>query len=377
IEAGQYCTFSVSADGAVKACGKGSYGRLGLGDSNNQSMPKKLVLEPPRTMRKVSSSKGSDGHTLAVTAEGEVFSWGDGDYGKLGHGNSATQKYPKIIQGPLLGKVVVCVSAGYRHSAAVTNDGELYTWGEGDFGRLGHSDSHSRNVPTLVKDISGVGQVACGSSHTIAVAQDGRIVWSFGGGDNGKLGHGDTNRVYRPKVIEALHGFIIRKVCAGSQSSLALTSAGQVFAWGCGSCLGCGSSETTSLRPRLIEELSITKIIDISCGDSHCLALSHENEVFAWGNNAMGQCGQGHTSTPVTKPKKVIGLEGVSIQQITAGTSHSLAWTAVPTDRQLVAWHRPFCVDLEESTFTYLRSFLERYCDSISGDTPPAPFPSK
>ncbi|XP_062334757.1 probable E3 ubiquitin-protein ligase HERC1 [Osmerus eperlanus] len=377
IEAGQYCTFSVSADGSVKACGKGSYGRLGLGDSNNQSMPKKLVLEPPRSMRKVSSSKGSDGHTLAVTGEGEVFSWGDGDYGKLGHGNSATQKYPKIIQGPLLGKVVVCVSAGYRHSAAVTNDGELYTWGEGDFGRLGHSDSHSRNVPTLVKDISGVGQAACGSSHTVAVAQDGRIVWSFGGGDNGKLGHGDTSRVYRPKVVEALHGFIIRKVCAGSQSSLALTSAGQVFAWGCGSCLGCGSSETISLRPRFIEELSVTKIIDISCGDSHCLALSHENEVYAWGNNAMGQCGQGHTSTPVTKPKKVIGLEGVSIQQITAGTSHSLAWTAVPTDRQLVAWHRPFCVDLEESTFTYLRSFLERYCDGIGDETPPAPFPSK
>ncbi|KAA8584475.1 hypothetical protein FQN60_008260 [Etheostoma spectabile] len=374
IEAGQYCTFSVSADGSVKACGKGSYGRLGLGDSNNQSMPKKLVLEPHRNMKKVSSSKGSDGHTLAITIEGEVFSWGDGEYGKLGHGNSATQKYPKIIQGPLFGKVVVCVSAGYRHSAAVTNDGELYTWGEGDFGRLGHSDSQSRNMPTLVKDISGVGQVACGSSHTIAVAQDGRTVWSFGGGDNG---HGDTNRVYRPKVIEALHGFIIRKVCAGSQSSLALTSAGQVFAWGCGSCLGCGSSETTSLRPRFIEDLSITKIIDISCGDSHCLALTHENEVYAWGNNTMGQCGQGHTSTPITKPKKVIGLEGVSIQQITAGTSHSLAWTAVPTDRQLVAWHRPFCVDLEESTFTYLRNFLESYCDGIGDDTPPAPFLSK
>lgn len=105
IEAGQYCTFSVSSDGSVRACGKGSYGRLGLGDSNNQSVPKKLVLDPPRCMRKVSSSKGSDGHTLAVTVEGEVFSWGDGDYGKLGHGNSATQKYPKIIQGPLLGKV--------------------------------------------------------------------------------------------------------------------------------------------------------------------------------------------------------------------------------------------------------------------------------
>lgn len=74
IEAGQYCTFSVSADGSVKACGKGSYGRLGLGDSNNQSMPKKLVLEPHRNMKKVSSSKGSDGHTLAITLEGEVRS---------------------------------------------------------------------------------------------------------------------------------------------------------------------------------------------------------------------------------------------------------------------------------------------------------------
>lgn len=89
----------------MRACGKGSYGRLGLGDSNNQSTLKKLTFEPHRAIKKVSSSKGSDGHTLAFTSEGEVFSWGDGDYGKLGHGNSSTQKYPKLIQGPLQGKV--------------------------------------------------------------------------------------------------------------------------------------------------------------------------------------------------------------------------------------------------------------------------------
>ncbi|KAL4700556.1 hypothetical protein H8959_014560, partial [Pygathrix nigripes] len=334
IEAGQYCTFVISTDGSVRACGKGSYGRLGLGDSNNQSTLKKLTFEPHRSIKKVSSSKGSDGHTLAFTTEGEVFSWGDGDYGKLGHGNSSTQKYPKLIQGPLQGKVVVCVSAGYRHSAAVTEDGELYTWGEGDFGRLGHGDSNSRNIPTLVKDISNVGEVSCGSSHTIALSKDGRTVWSFGGGDNGKLGHGDTNRVYKPKVIEALQGMFIRKVCAGSQSSLALTSTGQVYAWGCGACLGCGSSEATALRPKLIEELAATRIVDVSIGDSHCLALSHDNEVYAWGNNSMGQCGQGNSTGPITKPKKVSGLDGIAIQQISAGTSHSLAWTALPRDRE-------------------------------------------
>ncbi|KAA0723274.1 putative E3 ubiquitin-protein ligase HERC1 [Triplophysa tibetana] len=377
IEAGQYCTFVISSDGSVRACGKGSYGRLGLGDSNNQSSLKKLTFEPHRAIKKVSSSKGSDGHTLAFTSEGgEVFSWGDGDYGKLGHGNSSTQKYPKLIQGPLQGKVVVCVSAGYRHSAAVSEDGELYTWGEGDFGRLGHGDSNSRNIPTLVKDISNVGEVSCGSSHTIALSKDGRTVWSFGGGDNGKLGHGDTNRVYKPKVVEALQGMFIRKVCAGSQSSLALTSTGQVYAWGCGACLGCGSSEATALRPKLTEELATTRVVDISIGDSHCLALSHDNEVYAWGNNSMGQCGQGNSTGPITKPKKVIGLDGVAIQQISAGTSHSLAWTALPRDRQVVAWHRPYCVDLEESTFSHLHSFLERYCDGINKEIPPLPFPS-
>ncbi|XP_072409417.1 probable E3 ubiquitin-protein ligase HERC1 isoform X1 [Chiloscyllium punctatum] len=376
IEAGQYCTFVISSDGSVRACGKGSYGRLGLGDSNNQSTLKKLTFEPHRAIKKISSSKGSDGHTLAFTTEGEVFSWGDGDYGKLGHGNSSTQKYPKLIQGPLQGKAVVCVSAGYRHSAAVTEDGELYSWGEGDFGRLGHGDSNSRNIPTLVKDISNVGEVSCGSSHTIALSKDGRTAWSFGGGDNGKLGHGDTNRVYKPKVIEALQGMFIRKVCAGSQSSLALTSTGQVYAWGCGACLGCGSSEATALRPKLIEELATTRVVDLSIGDSHCLALSHDNEVYAWGNNSMGQCGQGNSTGPITKPKKVIALDGVACQQVSAGTSHSLTWTALPRDRQVVAWHRPYCVDLEESTFSHLRSFLEWYCDGINSEVPPVPFPS-
>lgn len=58
-----------------------------------------------------------------------------------------------------------------------------------------------------------------------------------------------------------------------------------------------------------------------------------DNEVYAWGNNSMGQCGQGNSTGPITKPKKVIGLDGVAIQQISAGTSHSLAWTALPRDR--------------------------------------------
>lgn len=67
---------------------------------------------------------------------------------------------------------------------------------------------------------------------------------------------------------------------------------------------------------------------------SHCVSHRRaDNEVYAWGNNSMGQCGQGNSTGPITKPKKVVGLDGVAIQQISAGTSHSLAWTALPRDR--------------------------------------------
>lgn len=76
MEAGQHCSFVVHTDGSLSACGKGSYGRLGLGDSNNQSLPCKLNIDTK--FRKICSSKGSDGHTIGLSMSGQVYSWGDG-----------------------------------------------------------------------------------------------------------------------------------------------------------------------------------------------------------------------------------------------------------------------------------------------------------
>lgn len=76
VEAGQYCTFIIDTKGCVSACGKNSYGRLGLGNSSNQPVPKRININCK--IKQVSSSKGCDGHSLALSDTGEVYSWGDG-----------------------------------------------------------------------------------------------------------------------------------------------------------------------------------------------------------------------------------------------------------------------------------------------------------
>ena len=96
VTAGQYCTFVVQSNGTVLANGKGSYGRLGTGISASSSRPVNISFSAP--VASICSSKGSDGHSLAIGVNGELWSWGDGDYGKLGHGDSVTQKSPQLIE---------------------------------------------------------------------------------------------------------------------------------------------------------------------------------------------------------------------------------------------------------------------------------------
>ena len=178
--------------------------------------------------------------------------------------------------------------------------------------------------------------MSCGAAHTLALSTDMKTVWSFGAGDHGKLGHGDTARHYRPRVIDGLQGLDIAKIVAGNLVSMALTQNGEIWVWGSGPCLGLGSAEAVSLAPQLLEELAERDvfIVDVSIGDSHVLALSQECVVYAWGVNTMGQCGQGHVNSPIVRPVKVkMSLDGVPVHQISAGTSHSMAWTTLPPDK--------------------------------------------
>ena len=143
--------------------------------------------------------------------------------------------------------------------------------------------------------------------------------------------------------------------------------------------LGLGSSEATILLPRVIDELATSvRVVDVCAGDNHCLALSQDCSVYAWGVNKVGQCGLGHTNTPIVTPQKLKALEGKHIHQISAGTAHSTAWTALPKDRRFVLWHKPFCADLRPDTFVTLYELLRAFGSEWSrSQQPPAPFASR
>jgi len=109
---------------AVFTWGRGEDGQLGLGDTSDQDEPTYVDALRGVGVRQIACGSG---HTVVLTTDGEVFTWGRGDDGRLGHGCNGWKYVPRITQS-LTGQVVVQVTCGSYHTAAVTGNGDLYTW---------------------------------------------------------------------------------------------------------------------------------------------------------------------------------------------------------------------------------------------------------
>ncbi|MEE6507640.1 hypothetical protein FKM82_027611 [Ascaphus truei] len=344
--------------------------------SNNTLGPQ--VVQGLASWNIVKIAAHSDGqHYLALSATGELFSWGCGDGGRLGHGDTVSLEEPKMISalsGKQTGKQVVHIACGSTYSAAITAEGELYTWGRGNYGRLGHGSSEDQAVPMLVTGLKGlkVVDVSCGSgdSQTLAVTENGQV-WSWGDGDYGKLGRGGSDGCKTPKLIEKLQDLDIVKVRCGSQFSIAITKDGQVYSWGKGDNQRLGHGTEEHVRyPKILDGLQGKKVVDVAVGSTHCLALTESEEVHSWGSNGQLQ----HFDTlrsakPV--PSALPGLDYKHIVGIACGPAQSFAWSSC--SEWSIGLHVPFVVDVCPMTFEQLDLLLRQVSEGMDGssDWPP------
>jgi alpha-tubulin suppressor-like RCC1 family protein len=262
VACGAYHTAALTEGGGVYTFGEGKHRRLGHGDEENQLAPRRVPAAGFNGERIVMVAAGG-AHTVALSEAGHVFTWGYGRNGRLGHGDGNNELAPRQVEaGRFGGEKVVFVAARVNHTVAVTAGGWLYTWGDGYYGQLGHVGTGSRLVPTVVGAFGApeggrVVMAACGGRHTLVVTQDGAL-WACGEGRFGQLGLNDTagRLVFERVGAGAFGGARVVAAAAGRVHSMAVTEDGTLWTWGHGGYgrLGHGDEEPPLVPTRVPQD---------------------------------------------------------------------------------------------------------------------------
>jgi len=294
--------------------------------------------------RIISVASSEKTHCLALGAEGEVYSWGAGAYGALGHGDDDARAVPCRIE--MLSRIEHIAAGPNWTSAAVDEKGRLFTWGRASFfdeeededgeleecerpSGLGYelsTDTDRQPTPKRVDTLSQerVVGVALGEGFTLVVTDAG-AVFSFGFSWLGALGHGSLVSEVLPRRVEALAQTRRRfvAVAAGDQHALALTEEGELYGWGDAEANGHGREERT---PQQVAALIGQRVKLVNAQVSASCAVTEKGELFTWGGCSVR--GNLRFREPPNTPMRVEGLSGVEVAAVAIGRMHTLAAAA-------------------------------------------------
>ncbi|XP_027330316.1 PH, RCC1 and FYVE domains-containing protein 1-like isoform X2 [Abrus precatorius] len=326
----------VTKQGEIFSWGEESGGRLGHGVDSDVLHPKLIEALSNTNIELVACGEY---HTCAVTLSGDLYTWGNGtyNYGLLGHGNQVSHWVPKRVNGPLEGIHVSYISCGPWHTAVVTSAGQLFTFGDGTFGALGHGDRKSVSLPREVESLKGLRTVraSCGVWHTAAVVEvmvgnssssncsSGKL-FTWGDGDKGRLGHGDKEAKLVPTCVALVEPNFCQVAC-GHSLTVALTTSGHVYTMGSPVYGQLGNPQADGKLPTCVEgKLSKSFVEEIACGAYHAAVLTSRTEVYTWGKGANGRLGHGDTDDRNT-PTLVEALKDKDVKSIACGTNFTAA----------------------------------------------------
>ncbi len=170
---GQQHSVALTEHGELLVWGSNTHGQLGIPGVSRVNLPQTVAAMRRSHVLEVACGGA---HTLVLTSSREVFSWGSGFFGQLGHGDGKDSSEPRRLH-EMHGLDIKQLQAGENHSAALTSFGEVYSWGRGEFGVLGHGDSRSRKTPAAIAALKSASTCVCdlvsGSDHMFGITYAG------------------------------------------------------------------------------------------------------------------------------------------------------------------------------------------------------------
>eukprot|EP00105_Crassostrea_gigas_P014524 XP_011431212.1 PREDICTED: uncharacterized protein LOC105330955 isoform X3 [Crassostrea gigas] len=305
-------------------------------------------IELPPKIKIRHAAVGED-HVIVVTTEKQVYSWGSGDKGQLGHGNMESKMKPELVQS-LNGKSISRACCGEGFSIFASDNGIVLTCGDGTSGCLGHGDTLSCYRPRLIETLLSLDVIAisCGSKHVVVVGSEGEVL-TWGCGADGRLGLGTEDNHCQPQELRIEEPVVIRDVFCGVDGTMFLTDVGSVYACGSNSDnkLGLNNRQGFIMAmkniftktevegsnvPTPVRALARHRVLGISMGACHTAVIVEPGHIYTFGKNSEGQLGIGDTK-PSRAPVEVKAmLESVRVQ---CGNHYTVCST---TSNELYYW---------------------------------------
>lgn len=320
-------------------------GRLGNGSTANSSKPVEVGRTGPMAGKTVSAISAGGSHTCAI-AQGKIYCWGNGMYGRLGNGDTSasTQVSPVevVTSGGLSGKTVTTISAGNEHTCAIA-DGKAFCWGRNSSGAIGQGNSSTDSstyspLPVVTTTMIGtVTAISAGNSYTCAIADGKAFCW--GHNSNGRLGTGapadDQNKPTAVYTSSTVMTGSVTQITTGSQHACAF-SGSVLYCWGAkiNGKIGNGTSTGIEYNPTRPTSNNYEGR-SLSAGADHtCQVFTYMNtdgRVICWGEGAYGKLGNNSVSNETAPKLMAAGTlpAGKVMSMIAAGGSHTCALVGV------------------------------------------------
>lgn len=324
-------------DGVIYSAGENTNSQLARGTGTEAELTslEPIVLPEGFSDNIVAISAGQL-HGAFLTEGGAVYTWGDGNLGKLGNGSTANvdSLVPTKIAA-LEGVEIASIQMSNGASYAISADGVLYAWGQNTNGQLGIGSTVNQGTPVAVPASSFGGEqvaaVSSGTSFTLVLTQSGEV-YAMGGNVQNQIGPGAAGlrSVSVPTLVD-IPGTVI-SVEAGTNTAIVLTAEGRVYGWG-QSDFGqlvkgtiesdgslSGSAVASSPTPTEIQGLP-DGIVEVHVGSRWAIAITDGGEVWTWGDRGwLDATREGE----VAAPARVADLDGVRIVDVVSGPNHAL-----------------------------------------------------